>query len=85
MKPVELRAMKPAVFDEAPTLASALPDDRQERLEVLLRRRRIEAWRRDTAAEAKTAARALRSGKLAPLPVEDGIAGLRAGLLRETN
>ena len=58
------------------TAAEALPAEEQEMLETLLRRRRIESWRRDTAAEAKSAAKAFRTGKLKSQPVEDVIASL---------
>jgi hypothetical protein len=61
------------------TSAEALPADEQEMLENLLRQRRIEAWRRDTALEAKKAIKDLRSGKLKVNSVEDVIARLRAG------
>jgi len=36
-------------------MAEALPAEEQEILESLLRQRRIEAWRNETAAAAKTA------------------------------
>jgi len=49
-------------------------------LEELLHKRRSETWREETAAEAKRASRAFRSGKLKAAPVEDVIARLRAGL-----
>jgi hypothetical protein len=61
------------------TSAEALPADEQEMLENLLRQRRIEAWRRDTALEAKKAIKHLRSGKLKANSVEDVIARLRTG------
>jgi hypothetical protein len=60
------------------TSAEALPADEQEMLENLLRQRRIEAWRRDTAAEARKAVKAFRSGKLKAETVESVIARLRA-------
>ena len=77
--------MDTMMLDQVLTTAAALPVDQQEMLEDLLRKRRIDAWRRETAAEAKAAARALRSGKLKPLPVEDVIARLRTGLVREAD
>ena len=40
----------------------------------MLRGRRIEAWRRDTAEEAKKAARAFRAGKLKSRPAADVLA-----------
>jgi hypothetical protein len=69
----------------APTLERVLTDaerlslDEQEMLEELLRKRRIEAWRAQTAAEAKKAIAALRSGKLKPQTVDQIIAQLRKG------
>ena len=62
------------------TSVERLPADEREMLEELLRKRRSEAWREETAAEAKRASRAFRSGKLKTAPVEDVIARLRAGL-----
>lgn len=57
--------------------AEALPADEQEILESLLRRRRIEAWRHETAVEAKSPIKAFRSGKLKSQSVENLIARLR--------
>lgn len=56
--------------------AEALPADEQEMLENLLHQRRIETWRRETAAEAKKAAKAFRAGKLKSQSVENLIARL---------
>lgn len=67
----------------APTLdrvladAGHLPADEQEILEDLLRKRRIEAWRVETAAEAKSAAAVFRSGKLKAQSAESVMARLR--------
>lgn len=60
------------------TDAEALPADEQEMLENLLRRRRIETWRRDTATEARKAAKAFRGGKLKGQTVENVIARLHS-------
>jgi hypothetical protein len=60
--------------------AEALPAEEQAMLEELLRQRRIETWRRETAAAAQAAAKHLRAGKLKPQSADDGIARLRAGL-----
>jgi lipase chaperone LimK len=60
------------------TEAEALPADEQEMLEGLLRQRRIEAWRQETAEEAKKAAKAFRASKLKSQSVENVIARLRA-------
>ena len=62
------------------TEAESLPADEQAMLEDLLRQRRIEAWRGDTAAEAKKAAKDFRADKLKSQPADDVIARLRAGL-----
>lgn len=53
-----------------------MPADEQEMLEALLRQRRIEAWRQDTAAEAGHASKAFRAGKLKSQPVKNLIASL---------
>jgi hypothetical protein len=58
------------------TSAEALPADEQEMLENLLRQRRIEAWRCDTALEAKKAVKGFRSGKLKAETAESIIARL---------
>ena len=60
--------------------AEALSADEQAMLEELLRKHRIEGWRGQTAADARKAAKAIRSGKLKPEPVESVIARLRTGL-----
>jgi len=69
--------MAPLTLDRVLTEAEALPADEQEMLESLLRRRRIEAWRQETAAEARSAIRAFRSGKLKSQSAESLIASLR--------
>ena len=71
--------MATITLDRVLTQVEALPADEQEMLEGLLRRRRIEAWRRETAAEAKRAVKAFRSGRLKSQPVEDIIVRLRNG------
>lgn len=60
------------------TQAEALSREEQAMLEDLLRRRGVEAWRHETALDAKKATRVFRSGKLKSMPVEDVIAELRA-------
>lgn len=69
--------MTTLTLDRILTEAEALPTDEQAMLEELLRGRRIENWRRETAAEAKKAVCALRSRKLKAQPVESVIARLR--------
>ena len=71
--------MNSLTLDRVLTEAGALPADEQEMLESLLRQRRVEAWRQDTAAEARLAVKALHAGKLKSQAVENIIAGLRAG------
>ncbi len=56
--------MPAPTLDRVLTEAEGLPADEQAMLEELLRGRRIDAWRRETAAEAKKAIRAFRSGRL---------------------
>ena len=70
--------MTPLSLDRVLTQAEALPEEEKAMLEELLRGRRFEAWRQDTAAEAKKAVRAFRSGKLKSQPAESVIARLRA-------
>ena len=64
-------------LDRVLTEAEALPADEQEMLEGLLRQRRIEAWRQETAAEAKKMSKAFRAGKLKGQSVESVVARLR--------
>lgn len=71
--------MAALTLDRVLTEAEALPADEQEMLEGLLRQRRIEAWRRETATEAKNAIKAFRSGKLKSQSAENVIARLRNG------
>jgi len=70
--------MATLTLDRVLTDAEHLPSDEQEILEDLLRKRRIEAWRAETATEAKNAAAAFRSGKLKVQSAESIIARLRA-------
>lgn len=70
--------MNVLTLDRVLTDAEHLPSDEREILEDLLRKRRIETWREETAAEAKTAAAAFRSGRLKAQPADSVIARLRA-------
>ena len=70
--------MAALTLDRVLTEAGTLPADEQEMLENLLRQRRIETWRQETATEAKTTAKAFRAGKLKGQSVESVIARLRA-------
>lgn len=67
-------------LDRVLTEAEALPADEQAMLEELLRKRRLEAWRSETATEARKAVKNLRAGKLKPRSADEVIARLRAGL-----
>jgi CHASE3 domain sensor protein len=69
--------MATSTLDRVLTDAEALPADEQEMLESLLRQRRIESWRLETAAAAKSAIRAFRSGKIKSQSAESLIADLR--------
>ena len=51
-------------MDRVLTEAESLPADEQVMLEDLLRQRRLEAWRRETADDARQAAEDFRAGKL---------------------
>jgi len=57
--------------------AEALPAEERAMLEELLQKRRVEAWRRDTATDARRAVKAFRSGKLHSHSAEGAIALLR--------
>jgi CHASE3 domain sensor protein len=69
--------MAALTLDRVLSEAEALPADEQEMLESLLRQRCIETWRQETAAEAKTAIKAFRPGKLKSQSAESLIASLR--------
>jgi hypothetical protein len=71
--------MAALTLDGVLTEAEALPADELEMLENLLRQRRIETWRQETAAAAKSAIKAFRSGKLKSQSAESLIASLRKG------
>ena len=68
--------MKTLTLDRVLADAGHLPPDEQEILEDLLRQRRIEAWRKETADEAKAAAAAFRTGRLKSQSAESVIARL---------
>ena len=57
--------------------AERLPAEEQAMLEELLHNRRIDGWRRQTAAAGRSAAKALRAGKLKAQPVGTVINQLR--------
>jgi hypothetical protein len=70
--------MAAPTLDRVLTSAEALPDEERAMLEELLRRRRIESWRADTAAAAAQSVKSLRAGKLKPQSAGSVIARLRA-------
>jgi len=70
--------MAALTFDRVLASAEALPADERAMLEELLHRRRIETWRKETAAEAAEAAKAFRSGKLKSASAGSVIARLHA-------
>lgn len=72
--------MAAITLDRVLTEAAALPADEKVMLEDLLRKRRVEAWRIETAAAAKRAVKDFRAGKLKSQSPDDVIARLRAGL-----
>lgn len=72
-------SMIPLTLEGVLTHAEALPVEERIMLEELLRGRRIDAWRRETAAAAKGAASAFRSGQLKARTADEVIACLRAG------
>ena len=70
--------MAAITLDRVLTEAEILPAEEQEMLEDLLRRRRVEAWREETAREARTASKAFRSGRLCAVSADSLITRLRA-------
>jgi len=70
--------MPTLTLDRVLTEAETLPADERAMLEELLRGRRIEAWRSDTALDAKKAIRDFRSGRLKSASAESVILRLRA-------
>jgi hypothetical protein len=72
--------MDMSTLDRVLTEAEALSAEEQSILEDLLHRRRIEAWRKETAKEAQKTVKALKTGKLRAQQPKDVIAALRSGL-----
>ena len=58
--------------------AESLSSEDQAILAELLRNRRIESWRKETAEAARKAAKAFRAGKLKPESVDAAIKRLRS-------
>lgn len=69
--------MNTPTLERVLTDVEVLPAADRETLENLLRERRIDAWRKETAAEADGAARAFRNGDLKAEPAESLIARLK--------
>lgn len=69
--------MATLTLDRVLTDAERLPSEERQILEDLLRKRRIEAWRAETATAGRKSAAAFRSGKLKAQSAEDVIARLR--------
>jgi hypothetical protein len=57
--------------------AESLPAEERAMLEELLHKRRIDGWRRETAAAGRKAGKAFRAGKLKGQSVENVIKQLR--------
>ncbi|HEY3323627.1 MAG TPA: hypothetical protein VGP72_24445 [Planctomycetota bacterium] len=72
--------MRDLTLDRVLTEVEALSAEDQALLEELLHKRRIEAWREETAASARRAVKALRRGKLKPQSPKDVVTALRSGL-----
>jgi hypothetical protein len=71
----------PAVtLDRVLSEVEALSAEEQAMLEELLHQRRVECWRKETAAAARQAAKAFQAGKLKAQPAKDVIAALRIDL-----
>ena len=69
--------MTTLTLDRVLTNAGRLPSEEEQILEDLLRQRRVEAWRTETAIDARKSAAAFRSGKLKAQPAASVIARLR--------
>jgi hypothetical protein len=72
--------MPALTFDQVLTYAETLSAEEQEILADLLKKRRIEAWREDTAAYAKESVTAYHAGKLKAQSASEVISRLRANL-----
>jgi hypothetical protein len=68
--------MAAPTLDRVLTDAERLPSEERQILEDLLRTRRMEAWRAETAIAGRRSAAAFRSGKLKAQSAEEVIARL---------
>ena len=67
----------PITLERVLSDAESLPAEEQAMLEELLHKRRVEGWRRETAAAGRKAAKAFHAGKLKGQSVESVISQLR--------
>jgi hypothetical protein len=67
----------PITLEQVLSEAEALPPEDQIILEELLHKRRIENWRKETAAAGRKAVKTFQTGKLKGQSVEDVIVTLR--------
>ena len=72
--------MPEPTLDQVLEYVQALPADEQDLLAELLHKRRIEAWREETAQYARESARAFQAGHLKSLSAKKVTARLRASL-----
>ena len=72
--------MAAMTLDRVLTEVEALSAEEQAMLEDLLQKRRIEHWRKETAAAARQAVKAFRAGKLKARPAKEVIEALRSNL-----
>ena len=72
--------MSGATLDYALDVVMQLSQEQQDMLVDIVTRRKIQAWRKEAARDAREAVAAVRRGELEPEPVEDIIARLRANL-----
>ncbi|MDB6021848.1 MAG: hypothetical protein JWQ04_1705 [Pedosphaera sp.] len=76
--------MAELTLDQVLSYAEALPAEDQEMLAELLKKRRIEAWREETAAHAREAVTAYHSRKTKAQSAQAIIARLRSGLKKSS-
>ena len=69
-----------ATLDEALDIVEQLPEDQQQLLFEILRKRAIEQRRNEIAVEAAEAIQEYRSGSLKPLTADEAIDELRRSL-----
>jgi hypothetical protein len=74
---MDMASVSTPTLDEVLSDAERLPAEDKLILEELLRKRRIEAWRAETAAEAKKTVADFHAGKLKPETAKQIIARLR--------